>query len=234
MAVSLRHQTMIDLVVMLADLWDVPKEQFSIRGVITKRRPWGFHLAKSEIYGPDGMGDRDYSVKQPRNKRAVSEYSAGFDINVGGKREREVVAHLVEMARTGKDKVNGKSLLFEVIGPDKDGKAMRWGVRTGWKPVPARADHDWHVHISFWRDQEEADKRPLFFGYFGIQQYPALIEEPEEPEHPEEPEEPVEPPAGGGGGEQPEPDNCEEDLAEANTLLEAIHQSIGEYLEGVE
>ena len=194
MSTSLRHQTMIDLVVMLADLYDADKAQFSVRGAISPRRPWGFHLAKSDIYGPEGMGDKDYSVEHARNKAAVSEYSAGFDINVGMGKEKALVKYLVENRRRLTDPATGRTLLFEIIGPHWDtGKATIWSRRHNWVPREARADHEWHIHLSFWRDMEAVDKRPAFFEHFGISEYPEMPDTPPPPDPEPEPAPPPEP-----------------------------------------
>jgi hypothetical protein len=185
-------QTLIDLRVMLADLFGVPKDRFGIRGVVTPRRPWGYHLGKSDIYGPGGKGDADYSIRYRRDQRGLSDYSAGFDANVAPKDERDLVAYLVQN-HGWRDPSTGKTLLVEVIGPDKAGLAKRWARDTGWKPTKARGDHSWHIHLSFYRDTESIDKRPLFFGFFGIESYPEMEEpDPIDPENPTDP--PVEPP----------------------------------------
>ena len=200
---------------MLADLYDVDKALFSIRGSISKRRPWGFHLSKSDIYGPDGMGDRDYSVEHRRNKRSVSEESAGFDINVGAARERALVKYLVEIGRHYRDPLTGKSLLFEVIGPNEQGVAKRWGNPTNWQPVDARNDHDWHIHLSRWRDTLHVDIRPLFFEHFGISEYPVIAD----PEPIDPPDDPADPPA-----EPPPPtvDELQKQIDELEQKLDVI------------
>lgn len=154
-------QTLVDLRQYLADAFEVPRNRFGIRGRVTARRPWGYHLGRSDIYGPGGMRGRDYSIRRPRDKRGLTDSSAGFDINIGAADERALVAYLVDEARAGRD----NRMLVEVIGPDRQGVAKRW-AKPDWEARPARADHDWHIHISFHRDTEHEDKRPLFAGFF--------------------------------------------------------------------
>jgi hypothetical protein len=175
--VSTAPSTLIDLRRFLAEQFEVDRKNFGITGRVTARRPWGFHLGKSDIYSDAGMGDRDYSVRNKRNKAGLTNASAGFDIKVPVGKLKKLTAYLVEKARSDTTNPGGPSLLFEVIGPDANGAAKRWAVPNGWQPEAARADHEWHDHLSFWRDTEFIDKRPLFYDFFGVQPSPP----PEEP-----------------------------------------------------
>lgn len=162
---STAPQTLVDLRIDLAARAGVDKRNFGITGRATTRRPWGFHLGEKDITGgPPAVGmAKDYSVQHRRNKRGLTNASAGFDIRLPVGRLKKLAAHLVDLAKTGKD----GGMLFEVIGPDSTGAAKRWAIDTKWQPRPARADHEWHIHISFFRDTEFKDKRPLFDGFFG-------------------------------------------------------------------
>jgi hypothetical protein len=133
------------------------------------------------------MGDDDYSVQRKRDKRGLTNASAGFDIRLPQGKLRELVAYLVNKCRMGETK-----LLVEVIGPNAQGEAKRWAKGTNWQPVDARDDHEWHAHLSFFRDTEEIDKRPLFYELVDYQ-----------PPQPDETGDPLDPPP----GEPPVPDS---------------------------
>lgn len=167
--VSKAPQTLIDLRVFLAEQLGIEKRNFGITGRVTPRRPWGYHLGRADIYSDAGMKDRDYSVKYPRDRAGLTNASAGFDIRLPRARLQALTAYLVDLAARGATNPDGPSLLVEVIGPDSQGAAKRWAVATKWKPVKARADHEWHAHLSFFRDTEFVDKRPMFFAFLGIE-----------------------------------------------------------------
>lgn len=158
---SVRPASLVDAAKYLAAKMAIKPKNFGIRNGKSDR---GFHAGKSDIYGPDGQGDKDYSVKHPRNAAGLSEASAGLDIRWGKRKQlRALTAYLVEQGKSG-------NLLFEVIGPDENGKACYWGVLTNWQPKPkwASADHSWHIHLGFFRDTEHADRVALFYGFFEL------------------------------------------------------------------
>jgi hypothetical protein len=182
---SFAPDSLIDLRRYLAEAFGVERKQFGIAGTVTPRRPWGYHLGKGDIYGPKGMGNKDYSVQRRRDKAGLSNASAGFDINVGSAQERALVAFLIEAAKSGAD----ERMLVEVIGPDPRGIARRWAKPNWDRPLAARQDHDWHIHLSFHRDTEAEDKRPIFAPFFGTKgARMASTEDEAEPDHPEEEE----------------------------------------------
>ncbi len=190
-------QTSIDLRCFLVEETGRAGKNFSIRGYCGAKRSWGFHLGKSDIFSSCGYGRDDYSIQHRRNKRGLTNASAGFDIRLPVGELKKLCAYLVEH-HTWRDPSTGKAALFEVIGPDANGDAKRWAQDTGWAPTKGRADHEWHIHLGFWRDTEFVDKRPLFFDFFGTD-----AGELDEPEQPGEPTEPLEP----GPGETPPPDS---------------------------
>lgn len=155
----------------VSDAAGVPRANISIRAARSSR---GFHAGRSDIYGAFGQGDKDYSVKAPRNKAGLTNASSAVDVKVpykgAGSMLRQLTASLVAQAASGQD----GGMIFEVIGPDPaTGKANYWGVLSNWQARPAWADasHEWHVHVSFYRDTEYADRaavyRRFFEGYTG-------------------------------------------------------------------
>lgn len=158
---SVAPQTLIDLRHDLAARTGRAGKNFGIRGTM-KPGSWGFHFGRGEIYGPIGKGDRDYSVRHVRNKAGLTNSSSGFDIRLPVGQLKKLVAYLIDLQATGKD----LGMLYEVIGPDAAGKATRWAVDTKWKPTDGSNDHEWHIHIGWFRDTEFRDKRPLFDAFF--------------------------------------------------------------------
>lgn len=136
-----------------------PPENFSIRSARSAR---GYHAGKSQIFGPNGRGWRDYSVRHPRDKAGLSEASSAIDIKLPVRQLKALVQYLVAGAR------DGSLDIFEIIGPDTDGKANYWSIFTGWMPRPrlASADHEWHIHLAYPRDTEFADRVYVFHGYY--------------------------------------------------------------------
>jgi hypothetical protein len=147
---------------------------FGIRGVVGPKRNSGYHLGRRDIYGEGGLGDKDYSIQRPRDKRGLTDMSAGFDIQLGVAELKRMRAWLVAEATAG------RADLMEIIGPGDDGRAYAWQKWTGWQPVGPRAKgdgHEWHIHLSYPRDTETADKVALFRRYYN---------DPEEPVNPEQ------------------------------------------------
>jgi hypothetical protein len=224
--VSYAPQTLIDLRRFLVEQTGLAGKNFSIRGSCGAKRAWGFHLGHDDIFSPCGYGKRDYSIQHRRNKRGLTNASAGFDIRLPQAKLRKLCAYLVEKGTTGwRDPGSGKTLLFEVIGPDADGVATRWARDTDWKPTDGRDDHEWHIHLGFWRDTEYIDKRPLFAAFFDVAA--------PEPEQPGEPDTPIEP----EGDETPAPDDPAQpeidpqavQLQDAEELVDAIGALMAEY-----
>lgn len=149
----------------------------STRAVRSSR---GYHAGKAEIYGPDGAGDRDYSVRRRRDKAGLSNASAAQDISFrsdgspgsAGRARRALVdlcAYLVDLAKTG-----GTRDLVEVIGPGADGDAYyqaapRWRAR----PRPDGDSHEWHIHVAHFRDAEDHDLAAIFLPF-----WPELTQRP--------------------------------------------------------
>lgn len=147
----------------------VPGSNMSIRAARSSR---GFHAGRKEIFGPDGKGKKDYSVRDARNLKGLTEASSAIDIKLAQKQLRALTAHLV---------ANPGTLLFEVIGPDAKGEATYYSVKTGWKPNHKLApkSHEWHVHIGYWRDTEFEDRVVPFRSFYEPVGQPAPAPEPE-------------------------------------------------------
>lgn len=148
----------------IAEKAGVPISNMGIRSARSAR---GYHAGKSQIFGPSGRGNKDYSVKHPRDKAGLSEASSAIDIKLPYKGVdsplRRLTAHLVAGAKSG-----DFPSITEVIGPDSTGKANYWSTATGWLPKPqwAPASHEWHIHLGFFRDTEFEDKVVIFQPFF--------------------------------------------------------------------
>lgn len=200
-------QSLSDLKRYLIEKTGAEGKNFGIRGAVGARRQWGYHLGRSDIYGSGGYGDKDYSNRRRRDRAGLSEASSGFDIRLPAKELKRLTAYLVDEARAG------RADLMEILGPDSLGAAKRW-ARPDWKPLPASADHRWHIHLSFPRDTETGDRVAMFEGLYGSRT--PVEPEPEDPFP--EPGPPPEPP-------EPEP-TAEELLAQLAQDIESLAPSL--------
>lgn len=132
----------------------------------------GYHLGKDRIYdGPDGpgVGDADYSVQLPRDKAGLSNAASAIDLgklNGTLKELRKFSNWLVSECLS--DPAIRRDIREIIYSPDGD-KVQRYSgpdnkIYTG--PGNGDASHLTHTHISFYRDSEDRDKRPLFAPYF--------------------------------------------------------------------
>lgn len=139
------------------------------------RHTKGYHLGKDRIYdgaGP-GLGDADYSVKTTRDKRGLTNGAAGIDLGkLGGSyvNLRTFSKWLVARARANAPET---SQMREIIYSPDGKTVLRWDRQRGYAsaPRPGEADssHLTHTHISFYRDTEAKDKRPIFAPYFATE-----------------------------------------------------------------
>ena len=143
----------------IAEKAGVPRSNMSIRSARSAR---GYHAGESQIFGPNGQGWKDYSVKNPRNKAGLSEASSAIDIKLPVKQLKALVVYLLAGAKDGSLDV------FEIIGPDSTGKANYWSIATDWLPKPkwAPKSHEWHIHLGLPRDTEFADRVAIFRPFF--------------------------------------------------------------------
>lgn len=113
---------------------------------------YGYHLGK------DRLPASDYSKRLARDVKGLSNAASALDI---GKFPRlaELTAFLVALR---------SPLIREIIGPGLDGRAYRWDSQNSWSPQQRSRgdDHEWHAHISWFRDTENVEKVSLFRPFF--------------------------------------------------------------------
>jgi hypothetical protein len=117
---------------------------------------FGYHL------GRDRLATDDYSARTARDRAGLTDAAAALDVG-SFPRLRELTAHMVAEARAGR-----LSDVRELIGPGSDGRAYRWDHLAGWSPVRRAAgdSHEWHLHISYYRDSERRSKLAPFQHFF--------------------------------------------------------------------
>lgn len=117
---------------------------------------YGYHL------GRDRLPASDYSRTTARDLAGLSDAASALDVgNFGGL--RALTAFMVGEARAGR-----LGDVRELIGPGSDGRAYRWEHLGGWAAVRRAAgdSHEWHLHISYYRDSEQRSKLPPFQRFF--------------------------------------------------------------------
>jgi hypothetical protein len=116
---------------------------------------YGYHLGK------DRLKPGDYSATLARDKAGLSNAASALDVGNFAKLVA-LTAFLVAEAKAGR-----APDIREVIGPKADGRAYRWDFADGEVTQRAKGDsHEWHVHISYYRDSEHRDKVSLFKRFF--------------------------------------------------------------------
>lgn len=144
----------------------------------------GYHLGRDRIYdgsGP-GMGDRDYSVQTKRDRAGLTDAASAIDLG----RLNGSLPALYRFSRwlviQCRQNAPGTRDFREIIYSPDGVRVLRWdrerGYATASKPGEADSSHLTHTHISFYRDSESRDKRPVFAGYF------ATVPEPEDDDMP--------------------------------------------------
>lgn len=118
---------------------------------------YGYHL------GRDRLPANDYSRTLPRDKAGLS--NAAMAIDIGNHVDiRNLTNYLALAGAYGK-----APDIREVIGPGFDGRAYRWAAENDFNREGPRArgdSHEWHIHISYYRDSEYRDKVALFKAYY--------------------------------------------------------------------
>lgn len=134
---------------------------------------WGYHLGRNRIFTiPPGRGDRDPSVRHPRDRAGLTNAASAIDLGrLGGSipRLRGFSSWLVTQCRNG---APGTDDIAEIIWTDT--AEVTWyysssgGRRVHRLPPDSRAaqTHQGHTHISFYRDSEARDKVSLFRPFF--------------------------------------------------------------------
>lgn len=133
---------------------------------------YGYHLGKDRIYdgsGP-GVGDADYSVKTARDRAGLTNMASAIDL---GKLNGSL-ANLQKFSRwlvaRAQHNATGTRDLREIIYSPDGKTVLRWDRERGYASTPRAGEADnthlTHTHISFYRDSEARDKRPIFAPYF--------------------------------------------------------------------
>ena len=146
----------------------------------------GYHLGKDRIYdgsGP-GQGSDDYSVQHRRDKAGLTNAASAIDLGrLDGSlaRLRSFSRDLVE--RCMADAAVRKDVREVIYSPDGQ-RVQRYSgednkIHTG--PGNGDDSHRTHTHISWWRDSEKRDKRPVFAPYFADAPAPPAVEDPPMP-----------------------------------------------------
>ena len=120
------------------------------------RHTYGYHLGK------DRLPPNDYSARTARDKAGLTNAASALDIGDFGDLWR-LTEFLVAEARAGR-----LPDVREILGPLRDGRAYRWDHLDGWTAVrqPKGNSHEWHLHISYYRDSEYRDKTAPFRRFF--------------------------------------------------------------------
>ena len=134
----------------------------------------GYHLGKDRIFdgsGP-GLGSADYSVQTARDKAGLTNAASAIDL---GRLDGSLPAlyrfsrWLVTQCRENKP---GTRDFREIIYSPDGMKVLRWDRQRGYSSAPRSGEADnshlTHTHISFYRDSEARDKRPVFAPYFAV------------------------------------------------------------------
>lgn len=131
----------------------------------------GYHLGRDRIYdgaGP-GLGDRDYSVQTARDKRGLTDAASAIDLGRLNGRLTDLWEFSRWFAQQCMDAKPGYGDVREVIfWSTSRGRVIGWSALAPdrWINDYGDASHKTHTHISFFRDSEARDKRPLFAPYF--------------------------------------------------------------------
>lgn len=141
-------------------------------GVVgNKAHTKGYHLGRDRIYdgsGP-GLGDADYSVQLSRDKAGLTNAASAIDLGRLNGSLEELWAFSRWFAQRCFDGDPGYEDVREVIfWSTARNRVIGWSATAPgqWINDYGDASHKTHTHISFMRDSEGRDKRPLFAPYF--------------------------------------------------------------------
>lgn len=136
-----------------------------------------YHLGRSDLRATA------YSRQTARDRAGLTEAASAIDVGKFGPGHggfyglRKFSVWFVGQCRAN---AAGTRDIREVIYSPDGRKVLRWdrerGVASAPRPGEADDTHLWHTHISFYRDSQLRDKRPLFRPYFEPKPIP-----PEEP-----------------------------------------------------
>jgi len=136
------------------------------------RHTKGYHLGKDRIFdgaGP-GIGWSDYSVRTARDKAGLTDGASAIDLgklNGSFPQLRRFSVWLVAECRRN---APGTRDIREIVYTPDGVTVYGWSREAGYNSKPIKdygdSSHLWHTHVSFYRDSEDRDKRPLFAPYF--------------------------------------------------------------------
>ena len=130
------------------------------------------HAAKGYSYhlGADQLAVNAYSAQTTRDKAGLSNAASAIDLGrLGGTLSglRKFSAWLVVQ---GQKNEPGTADVREIIYTVDGKTVLRWDRERGYVSPPRAGEADdshlTHTHISFYRDAEARDKRPVFAPYF--------------------------------------------------------------------
>ncbi len=130
------------------------------------------HAAKGYSYhlGADQLAATAYSSATARDKAGLTNAASAIDLG----RLDGSLANLRAFSRwlvgRGQRNESGTSDIREVIYTPDGKVVLRWDRERGYAAAPRAGEADdshlTHTHISFYRDSEARDKRPVFAPYF--------------------------------------------------------------------
>lgn len=131
----------------------------------------GYHLGKDRIFASGGQGWNDYSVKTARDKAGLTNAAMALDMGkLDGSLSQlwKFSAWLAQecMAR----KADTRDIREVIFWDPGRGQVVGWSALSPGSLIPNYGDssHKTHTHISYFRDSESRDKRPLFRRYPGF------------------------------------------------------------------
>src|ERR1041384_8254530 len=135
----------------------------------------GYHVG-NDVLAMIGKLNTDYSKRQTEKDRPGS--NAAMALDIGGlspQRLYELTSWLIAQCRAGTPDSRN---IREVIGRRSPGGGVTRYHALGILGDSGSIDHEWHTHISYYRDSEGGDKTSLFRRFFE----PAPVPAPADPE----------------------------------------------------
>ena len=147
----------------------------------------GYHLGRDRIFGAcackpkgkcvSGQHDDDYSVKEQRDRNGLSDAASALDLGQLAGSFLNLQKFSVWLVEQCQAKEPGTADIREVIYSPNGKKVQRYSgidglIHTG--KGNGDKSHKKHTHISFFRDSEKRDKRPIFAEFFEEEDMPGL------------------------------------------------------------
>lgn len=140
----------------------------------------GYHLGRDRIFGAcacrpkgicePGKGDDDYSVQHARDRAGLTNAASAIDLGMLGGTLDGLYRFSEWLVARCQAKAPGTEDIREVIyWSVANGRVQRYSGIDGvirWGAGQGDLSHKTHTHISFFRDSEARDKRPLFIPFF--------------------------------------------------------------------